>query len=607
MGNMGKTAALMLVALCVASLILLAAPNAKAQFPPYYTELPASLHILADGSFAPLEANVSRVGDVYTLTGDVGNNIVVDKDNVTINGAGHILWANFTGGVRLNSRIGVTVKNLIVKEAINGFDLSRAADNTMVGNTLANCSTGFTFFISWRNNITGNKIMNVGQAFYLYGAKEASSRYNIIQRNIIQDCGTGISLGQPNNIISDNIITGCYDLGIALSADDNTLRNNSITSRKVNFEISSFNNDVDQSNTVGSKPLIYWVGHHDETVPSNAGYVVLVNCNNIKAQNLNIEGICIVATSNSIITGNIIRGYFDINTMGPSNNSIFNNDFTIRFTSDFGFQMQESSSVTLSGNLVYGHDYGVRLTNCTSNSIIGNNITSNRYYGMLLTNSNSNIIEGNTIASNGFVMGVFSQGDAFGVSIFDSAYNRFVGNTIRENNLWGIRVLNNQHDNVIYHNNFINNRVQSNTLQVSMLGFYGGELPNLSVWDNGTSGNYWSDYTTRYQNASEAGNSGTGDTPFVINENNIDHHPLMSPYDISVYAQNVPLPSQQPATSANPQTSSSATQLPATSSQPNQTPPVPFGLILATVVAATIVVIGAAVVLAWSRRKPKQT
>jgi len=38
-------------------------------------------------------------------------------------------------------------------------------------------------------------------------------------------------------------------------------------------------------------------------------------------------------------------------------------------------------------------------------------------------------------------------------------------------------------------------------------------------WDNGREGNYWSDYH--------------GQGTYVIDENNIDHYPLMQPVDIS--------------------------------------------------------------------------
>jgi hypothetical protein len=57
-----------------------------------------------------------------------------------------------------------------------------------------------------------------------------------------------------------------------------------------------------------------------------------------------------------------------------------------------------------------------------------------------------------------------------------------------------------------------------------------------NTWDNGyaSGGNYWSDYcgvdiyTGPYQNV--AGSDGIGDTPYIIDANNIDHYPLMNPY-----------------------------------------------------------------------------
>ena len=53
-----------------------------------------------------------------------------------------------------------------------------------------------------------------------------------------------------------------------------------------------------------------------------------------------------------------------------------------------------------------------------------------------------------------------------------------------------------------------------------------------NFWDNSSVGNYWSDYLTRYPNASEIGHTGIGDTPYVLDDGNIDHYPLMYPYDV---------------------------------------------------------------------------
>jgi len=79
-------------------------------------------------------------------------------------------------------------------------------------------------------------------------------------------------------------------------------------------------------------------------------------------------------------------------------------------------------------------------------------------------------------------------------------------------------------NNSVFHNNFIDNAVQ----------VYSSASTN--VWDNGypSGGNYWSDYNGTdlysgvYQN--EPGSDGIGDTPYVIDENNVDNYPLIYPY-----------------------------------------------------------------------------
>jgi hypothetical protein len=78
-------------------------------------------------------------------------------------------------------------------------------------------------------------------------------------------------------------------------------------------------------------------------------------------------------------------------------------------------------------------------------------------------------------------------------------------------------------NNVVYHNNFINN-----TEQVS--------VSYVHTWDDGypSGGNYWSDYTDvdlysgPYQN--ETGSDGVWDHPYVIDANNQDRYPLVNPW-----------------------------------------------------------------------------
>jgi hypothetical protein len=46
-------------------------------------------------------------------------------------------------------------------------------------------------------------------------------------------------------------------------------------------------------------------------------------------------------------------------------------------------------------------------------------------------------------------------------------------------------------------------------------------------WDNGSLGNYWTDYGERYKQAIEVGSSGIGSIPYYLNENNTDYYPIM--------------------------------------------------------------------------------
>jgi parallel beta-helix repeat protein len=74
--------------------------------------------------------------------------------------------------------------------------------------------------------------------------------------------------------------------------------------------------------------------------------------------------------------------------------------------------------------------------------------------------------------------------------------------------------------NTLCHSSFVNN-----TLQISNL------TPGYAnSWDNGCEGNYWSDYATRYPEASQVNSTGIWDTPYEIDSNNIDRFPLMNVY-----------------------------------------------------------------------------
>lgn len=158
--------------------------------------------------------------------------------------------------------------------------------------------------------------------------------------------------------------------------------------------------------------------------------------------------------------------------------------------------MAFADSNTLLSNNVEGFCAGYNYQNCSNNVIAGNKIisTTRSWLGVEL--------------GSGFFNNTFSANT---VSGFSQGIGYFAG---PENLLSYHQYPNN---NSFYQNNIFDNFF-NNIVYFSL----------SNPWDNGKVGNYYDNY-----NGSDTNNDGIGDTPYVINGNNVDHYPLMSHFNIS--------------------------------------------------------------------------
>ena len=194
----------------------------------------------------------------------------------------------------------------------------------------------------------------------------------------------------------------------------------------------------------------------------------------------------------------------------PTANITSVNNITYTFTS----HIYDSIVVERDNIVVDGAGYTAQGTGSGTGiylSYRGNVTVKNTTITLFQTGIDLEVSSGNTLSGNTITI------NDVGVSLSTSSNNTFSGNNIRNNNYAGIR-LNVSSNNEIYHNNFINN-----TLQALILA------SGANSWDNGYIGNYWSDYTGR-----DTDGDFTGETPYIIDEDNKDNHPLMFPSPLPI-------------------------------------------------------------------------
>lgn len=511
---MNKIVVLLLVSLL--AIVVVTVQPVKSQS--VYTKIT----ITEDGSINPSDVPIQRKGDLYTFTGNINGTLDVQKGNIKIDGAGYKLQN--TGGNLVPFGVTIYDKNnvtLVNTEIIGFFEgvVSRSFMGEGLGNS--NC-------VISNNTITGGP-PTWAMALWVDGFNNVISGNRIVANN-----GIGVILGSGSgNILSDNYIADNTVYGISFMQGSAVLRNNKLNNNSLgafDFMESTYTNpvqDIDDSNTVDGMPVYYGVNQQNKIVPSNAGYVVLINSTRMTIQGLSIandpnramynsNGVYLVDTTDSVIANNTLTVGTGIKVVsirrGSLNITIANNTLTT------GIAVY-SSNVSVIENSLMGK--GIRVG---SNIFAARNNLTSCETGIDLQGSNSIIVH-NTITNC-----------EKGISMFSA------------------------HNNTIYQNNFI-----KNSLQV-YIEHYGGSpaeqyifhtyFPsNNNRWDAGypVGGNFWSDY-----NGTDANGDGIGDAAYSVFENDTDNYPLMKP----VVTETPLTPSPSPSSTPSPSPSQSPTPSP---------------------------------------------
>ena len=123
-----------------------------------------TIYIRSDGSVDPDTAPILSVDNVtYTFTGNINDSIVVERDNIVVDGAGYTLQgtgASGSKGISLSDRRNVTIQNTNIKNFMDGVYLTSSSNVTVSGNNITNNGVGILLAGSLNNSISGNNIGN---------------------------------------------------------------------------------------------------------------------------------------------------------------------------------------------------------------------------------------------------------------------------------------------------------------------------------------------------------------------------------------------------------------------------------------------------------------
>jgi len=371
--------------LVVLTMISLCAVNTQ----PVNSQDAGIIYILGDGSVITstnLTVPIQPVGDIYTFTDNIDSYyLVVQRNNIVIDGAGYYLASQGEIGVDLSYRNNVTIKNTKIGSALYGIYLLNASRNTISGNTLTYNSWAIYLIEASQNTIIGNNITN-------------------------NDIGINI-MSSSNNILRNNVLNNNHNLAVYGS------------------EPSHFDNDIDVSNIVNGKKPYYLISESNliinPTTFPDVGYLALVNCQNITVHDLELtnngHGIILAYTTGSTITQNsLTENYNGLGLFASSGNFIVGNYIANNYR---GIQLSNSSnSNSMSTNNITDNTDGIFLFDSFQNSIVVNNITNNNI-GIGLKESSYNMIRGNYFISN--------EKQVYDVSMADPSVTASM-------NIWGV-------------------------------------------------------------------------------------------------------------------------------------------------------------------------
>jgi parallel beta-helix repeat protein len=455
---------------------------------------------------------------------DAGFVGIINSTNITVR---DLILSSNRQGVFFAYTNDSKIEKVNASNNYGGICLSCSSNNTLTDNTASNNSYGIEMHSSSSNILTNNTANSNS-----HGIEMHSSSSNTLTNNTANSNFWGIAMySSSDNTLVNNTASSNNRDGIEMCySSNNTLKNNTMWENQYNFGVygyllSHYLQNIDTSNTVDGKKVYYWVNQQNRQVPSDAGFVGIINSTNITVRDLtllsnrqgvlftytndsriekvntsnNRAGICLYNSSSNTLTDNTANSNigYGIDMDSSSDNTLVNNTANSNYW--YGIGMDSSSDNTLVNNTASNNTReGIYLSYSSNNTLVNNTASNNTREGIDLSYSSNNTLVNNTASNNTWegidlsyssnntlVNNTASSNNRHGIIMDYSSNNTLVDNTVSTNNLCGIS-LNPSINSLIFHNNLIGNSLNAHDTN-----------PSWNDWHHPAllEGNYWSDYT----------------------------------------------------------------------------------------------------------------
>jgi len=275
-GDKGATLVLLLI-LCS---VLVFLPNIG------IVEASGTIYIRADGSVEGTD-KIQRDGNVYTFTDNLYDPLVVERDNIVVDGTGYSIEGPHTSlaqspegiGILVERRSNVTISNVAIQRFLYGICINSSSNNRITKSNITNNSKGIIIDHSSDNRIRESQMTNnLDVGIYVFESSDTHIDDNIIADNVndgislvlasgdlnvidycdIRDNGVGIRIMNSSfwHYVTQNNITN-NSVGIHLEASSTCIQFSNIANNGVGVQIAGSDNEIDHNNFINNTKQVY--------------------------------------------------------------------------------------------------------------------------------------------------------------------------------------------------------------------------------------------------------------------------------------------------------------------------------------------------------------